>query len=313
MRRPNDALGKRPLPGIGAQLPILFSGAIRQSEVRARPEERLRLILRSFSTEFPLPQLASRTDIPDLLTEEELRREMNGEVLAFDFQQDSLQKRLLEYIANDLNHPEVFEWFGEANESVKGLLKELAPTVHLGLHGANRELSELIKHCSDYEKHVLHVVVTSSRPSLVLRDPRLIQLFTRQMSCGYGENLIQYLAKRLEHRGKRSSSKKEIFNAHLVVVSRMWTFPQAPFWLMPSAAAVSIIAKILQDSAHHLSQEAYNRLTKSHRLSRLSQTTLDEFIASVSKTESGKQLTAEFEKATGVKLSEVRRGRRPTN
>ncbi len=241
----------------------------------------------------------------------EIEKRLRGDDSAFDFEADSLQKRLLKYFQAELGYRRGGKDFVEADKARRSLLAKVERAGLLGLHPGNKELAALVRGFSDYDLWLLNTVVVADNHSARMQAPEVAGVISRKLSEGRGEDVIKYLAARLEHHEKRMKSPDpatlEVFNPALVVLSRMWTDPECPLWLLPSAAAVEVIHAVTGD---RLKSTAYNTLVKGSGLPRLPQDVFDDFMSNSRGDARCIQLRQEIEAAAGMSLDRTRRGRR---
>ena len=163
---------------------------------------------------------------------------------------------------------------------------------------------------------LLNKVAVSDDPSKPLREQALIDLFNRKLRNGRGYDLIEFLTARRNHREKRAKRRAEIFNEKLLVIALLWTDPQIPLWLMPSAGAVKIVDNVFGPSGgRRLTKQAYNKLCRDNQLQRLedkrrNRDPMGLFIRLSTQDSEGRDLRRQLETVMGVPLSAVRRGRR---
>lgn len=250
------------------------------------------------------------------LAEVKLEEELRGDDSQFDFEANSLQKRIVDYLRTQLGVRELPNRLIRAEASRRRLLKRVRREALLGLHPANRELLPLIAGFSNYQLRLLDEVAKANNPSELLQAPEMADLFIGKFRAGRGKDIIQYLAERWDHQKQRSKKRGElpgeIFNRDLLAVACLWTFPEAPLWLMPSAGAISIINGLHDHSEKPMTQPGYNNLVRKNDLIRLGQKVLDQFISRGAQDPQCGELRCQLEEVMRVKLEKVRRGRRPS-
>lgn len=239
---------------------------------------------------------------------------LRGDDLVFAFSADSLQGRLLTYLEEHLGCENVRQLFREAEKSRKKLYAQLQREALFGLHPDNKEMLPLVTGFSDYELYQLNQAIISSNRSASFKSQELFKVITTQFKAGRGENLVKYLAKRLEHQDKRldkespSGRWREVFHPGLTIAAGLWTAPDKPLWMMPSAGAVNIINGVLKQFGEvRVNPSNYNTFTKK-KLERLPATIVSKFISVKVKDQKGLALQEEFAKVMSIKLADVRRG-----
>ena len=240
-----------------------------------------------------------------------LESRLRGEGSVLDFDADSLQNRLLRYFQSKLGFKNARRQLDLADEGRRNLLCHVEKAGLLGLHPGNKELHDLVRGFDNYDLHLLNTAVLAKNPSVQLKIPEIAEVITRKVKEGRGEDLIKYLAARLQHHQARMKSGTtktlEVFNPVLVVLAWMWTEPSCPLWMMPSAAAIQVIADGIGTK---LTYAAYNTMIRVHQLPRVPSVVLKKFMSVRRGDPECIRLRQEFEKAAGVSLDLVRPGRR---
>ena len=227
----------------------------------------------------------------------------------FDFEADSLQKRLLRYFQDHLHLEKPNRLLQEAEANRKVVFARLEREGTLGLHAANREIASLVKDFSLGELRLLNRVIVSPSPSQELGEVEILKLIVSKLEAGRGEDLIKYLARRLALEQTRKpmgqGAAGMIDNPNLLAIGVMWTNPEAPLWLMPSAGVIALLRRY---TGNKMSPATYNATIRNHRLRRIPDDILTEFLSVRRKDEECILLRKEFENAMGISLTVVRPG-----
>jgi hypothetical protein len=233
-----------------------------------------------------------RTLHQQALAETELEVELRGEDIQFKSEANSLQSQLVTYLRKNLGFSDLQDRLIRTRKAQLQVLQKVRREALLGLHPANKkELEPLVEGFSNYERFLLNKVVFSGNSSERLKEPEMIELFTRKFRAGLGSNLLNYLAARLRHQQRRAEGKREIFNPELLILGMLSTDPHLPLWLMPSAGATNIINRILDEPGRpKMSCEAYRKLAREHGLDRLKRSEMDKFIADSASEPRGRKL-----------------------
>lgn len=238
---------------------------------------------------------------------------LKAQDVTFDYSADSFQRRMVAYLTTNLGFSGVARQFKRAKKAGIEVLRVVRRQALTGLHQDNEELSPLIKGFTAYELYLLQNVVIADNRSQCLQTPEMIDLIIRKLGLNRGEDLIAYLAARMalhDKRMKRPGATLEVLNYNLMMIGTLWTAPDGPLWLMPSAGAVKIINHLANfNGKTPLTGEAYNSLVRSSGLHRLQQAALDKFISQTASDPVGMELRRQLENTMGINLATVRRGR----
>lgn len=238
----------------------------------------------------------------------QLEKILSGNADDFNFEADSLQKRLLDFFETELGYATARADLEEADSSRRRLLAKIMREDTLGLHGDNKEMKKFVQGFSPHELSLLQEVVVAESPSEELKRSKIQCLIVAKIRAGRGEDLFHFLSSRLKQRRRREKSGKdrdEPYNANLAVVGASWTHPDLPLWLMPSAGG----AKVLESfTGEKMNNEAFNEIARMNKLKRLPTKVWNSFIK-VSRTDAKcLELRAELEKTMGIKIASVQRG-----
>ena len=246
----------------------------------------------------------------------ELESRIRGDDSVFEFAADSLQARLLAYFETHFDFKRGHAALREAEDGRKARYVSLQREALLGLHSGNKELRPLVRGFSNYDLYVLNnAVIADDRPA-AFKSPALWEIFPTQFKAGRGENLITYVARRLEHQNARMKFPKsarwtEIFHPALAIAVGLWTCPSKPLWMMPSAGAVSIINGLLKRFAEKpLQKNNFDTLIRSSKLPRLPTDVLSKLISVGLEEPVGIALRRELVKVMGIELASIQRGAR---
>jgi hypothetical protein len=234
----------------------------------------------------------------------------------FEKDPNSLQARLLKFY-------KVKGWIkntaGElqkAEESRKDAFRKAKKEQILGIHprgGLAKDYDYVFRpDTSPNELFELNRALLSDDPGNALSRPEVVSIIARKFSLGAGDAVIRFLAARLEayHPAAKDSTepmKGPVFNRALLFAAEHWTDPAQPLWLMPGAAPAKIIsAKINKD----FSRVACNTMVRTHKLHRMDESIWG-LLAALKDggDEESRSLRDDFERAMGVPLAKVRRGR----
>jgi len=245
---------------------------------------------------------------------QKLESKLRAEDLNFDFEAESLQKRLLMYFETRFGYTTAKADLQNAYSKSKEVQCAIAKSGLLGLHSGNQELLPLVEHLANYEQFLLNNVVLAENPSEQLRHPRIIQLFSEQLKRGRGENVIIYLAARLRHHRRREKSERQkkimtlgVYNPFLLVAARSWTAPACPMWMIPAKAAVAIINECAQ-CEEPITDAAYKQMIKREKLPAIPDGIFKQFISIKLKDKAGIALQKKFEEVTNMSIASFRRG-----
>lgn len=242
---------------------------------------------------------------------EERVSSLRGDQYPFDFTAPTLQKRLLDYFEKSCGLTDPAGLLKAAEESRRKLLSLIWDSVVIGLHSANKELRPLAKKFTEFELFLFDQIVTSPEPAKTLMEPEVIGFAIRKFAQGLGVNFVKYLGRRLELQQTRmmaatKNKRVEVVNYADLVLARMWTDPDRPLWIAPSAGAAKLITEII---GQPLTNEAFNTLVKNRRLPRIPRKTLSNFFSVELVDPAGQRLREEFASTIGFEIEEIRPGR----
>lgn len=229
----------------------------------------------------------------------------------YDFDADSLQKRLLAYMEKHCGLRRVKENLSRAEKSRRRVLETVNRQALLGLHNKNKGVQHLVECCSDLEKFLLNKVVISENVSKKMQDPAIANVIFSKIKEGHGEAIMSYLVSR--RRAHQSRMKKlsreggetvEVVNKELFAAAALWTNPKCPLWLLPSAASAALLHDKILPERQKLTPEAFSNMVAKAQLVRAPEEAFRKLVSA--RNTAGKQLLKEVEEATG---SSFRTGR----
>ena len=236
---------------------------------------------------------------------ERRKSNLRGDHYTFNFTACSLQKRLLDYFETEFGLINAAGLLQAAERDRQALRNSIWESTLTGLHPRNRDLSPLIEGFTEFELFVLNEVVTSGDPDSALMAPEVIAVVARKLAQGDGAKFITYVSKRLEL--QNTKKRPELVNYVVQIIVRMWTNPDHPLWISPSAGASKYISKITK---RRLTNEGFTRLAATRKLQRIPTEYLDRLFSVDLVDPVGLDLRDEFAETCDFDIDEVRRGRR---
>lgn len=236
------------------------------------------------------------------IEEQQMILRLRGGSQTFDFDADSLQKRLLTFFRGDLNYSEGESDLIQADAHRRDVWGKMERAHLLGFTSANKELCKPVEEFSDRDLLLLNRAIVAERSSEEMKSHSFSELFLRKCRDGRGEDLVRYLAARLELK-----TEHEPFNANLMVAANLWTNPRCPMWMMPGAGAVQIIEKITEQP---ISPSAYNGMIQAHGLTRVPLPIVTAFFSVKNRSALGVSLRAQLSDVMGIPCEQVQRGGR---
>lgn len=273
-------------------------------------KEKLGLAFRILGLNFPN---RVNYELARLAVEEKKKAELGSKLSCdddhFDLEAPSLQNRLLDCLESKFGFRASRNHLQEANERRLEILRDIAKSALILNNEVKGRVGRFTRDFNDFELALLSEVIFDEDPSTKLKELDVNLLLMRKIKDGKGEGVIRYLAAGLEYAERRRNDGKgtlEGFNAVLLVATKMWTFPDLPFWLLPGAVAAKIIGQILE---RDFKKDAFNEMAKRYGLKRVPDRILNKFISPAQKDPECLALKEELEQAAGMSFNQARRGR----